>query len=142
MSTPATPAPAPAPDASPPPAGWLLYDAECAFCTRTARRVERLIARRGFVILPLQTPWVQEQLGLQSGAPLREMVVLLRDGRHFGGADGALQLARHFWWSLPLVWLAALPGIRPLLRRLYAAIAARRSCSGGACSLPPPRSLP
>jgi predicted DCC family thiol-disulfide oxidoreductase YuxK len=129
----------PAPASPLPAAGWLFYDAECRFCTATARRTERLIGPRGFAILPLQTPWVRERLGLRDGEPLREMIVLTRDGRRFGGADAALHLAGRIWWCVPLTWLAVIPGVRPLLRRLYAWIAARRSCAGGACTLHFPR---
>lgn len=117
--------------------GWLAYDQECPFCTRSARRIEALIARRGYAIIPLQTPWVRERLGLRAGDPLREMVVLTTDDRRFGGADAALQLARSIGWAWPLLAFAALPGARGLLRRIYAAIAARRSCARGGCELPP-----
>lgn len=127
---------APALPEDPPATGWLLYDGECGFCTRSARRVEGLIGRRGFAILPLQTPWVREKLGLHPAEPLREMIVLTRAGQRAGGADAALLLAGRFWWSVPLTWLACIPGVTPLLRRGYAAIAARRSCAGGACTLP------
>jgi predicted DCC family thiol-disulfide oxidoreductase YuxK len=130
---------APDPSDPAPAAGWLCYDANCGFCTRTARRVEPVIARRGFGLIPLQTPWVREHLGLAADAPLREMVVLTPDGRHFGGADGAVHLARAVWWARPLVWFAALPGGRALLRRLYAAVARRRSCAHGTCPLPASR---
>lgn len=123
-----------------PAVGWLLYDGECGFCTRSARRVEGLIRRRGFAILPLQTPWVRKKLGLNPAEPLREMIVLTRDGQRTGGADAALFLAGRFWWSLPLTWIAQIPSVKPLLRRGYAAIAARRSCAGGACALPAHRS--
>jgi alginate O-acetyltransferase complex protein AlgI len=127
---------------NPPAAGWLLYDAECRFCTASARRFARLIATRGFAILPLQTDWVREKLGLHATEPLREMIVLTRDDRRFGGADAALHLAGRFWWGRPLTWLAVLPGVKPLLRRAYAEIAARRSCAGGACALPAKRAMP
>ncbi len=127
--------PTPGSDNAQPAAGWLLYDGDCGFCTRTARQAERLIARRGFAILPLQTPWVRERLGLNQDELLREMIVLRRDNRRFGGADAAVHLAGEFWWGRPLVWLAAVPGVRPLMRRIYAEIAARRSCLGGACAL-------
>lgn len=136
-AAPDTPVSAGPPAESLPETGWLLYDGACGFCTATAHRVQKLIARRGYVILPLQTPWVRERLGLRDGEPLSEMVVLLRDGRRFGGADAVVHLAGHFWWSLPLTALARLPGARRLLRRAYTAIAARRGCLGGACRRDP-----
>jgi len=119
-----------------PATGWLLYDADCPFCTRSARRVERLIGTRGYAILPLQTPWVRDRLGLSATAPWREMIVLTHDGDRAGGADAALRLAEAFWWGVPLAWLGRRPGVHALLRRGYAWIAARRSCAGGACALP------
>jgi predicted DCC family thiol-disulfide oxidoreductase YuxK len=115
--------------------GWLAYDAECPFCSRTARRVEGMIARRGYAIIPLQTPWVQERLGLRPGDPLREMVVLTNDGRRLGGVAAALHLARFIWWAWPVRAFATLPGALVLLRRIYARVAAHRSCGAGACAL-------
>jgi predicted DCC family thiol-disulfide oxidoreductase YuxK len=121
---------------------WLFFDAECAFCTRIARWVAPILARRGIGVAPLQDARVGALLGLSHEELMREMRVLLADGTRCGGADAALALAREIWWARPLVWLARVPGVIGVLRRGYRAIAARRSCAAetGECSRPPAKS--
>src|SRR5439155_20981869 len=81
------------------PSGWILYDGQCRHCVAAAQQFERWFARRGFHFLPLQTPWIQERLGLDPGAPLEEMRVLTKDGHDIGGADAVIFLAQRTWWS-------------------------------------------
>ena len=100
--------------------GWLFFDAECAFCTRIARWLAPILERRGLAVAPLQDPRVGALLGMSREELLREMRLLLSDGRQFGGADAAVALAHEIWWARPLVWLAWLPGMLDLLRRLGA----------------------
>jgi predicted DCC family thiol-disulfide oxidoreductase YuxK len=97
--------------------GWLFFDAECAFCTRIARWLAPILERRGMS---------REEL-------LREMRLLLSDGRQFGGADVAVALGRQIWWARPLAWLARIPGMMEILRAGYRRIAIRRSCAAMAC---------
>src|SRR5882724_7672019 len=78
--------------------GWLFFDAECAFCTRTARWLHPILERRGLAVAPLQDPRVEALLGLAEGDLLRELRFLLADGSQFGGADGVLAVAREIWW--------------------------------------------
>jgi len=35
--------------------GWVLYDGACGFCSRWAPLWERALAKRGFLIAPLQS---------------------------------------------------------------------------------------
>ncbi len=65
--------------------GWILYDGQCRNCVAAAKQFERLFARRGFHFLPLQTPWIQERLGLDPSAPLEEMRILTENGQDIGG---------------------------------------------------------
>ena len=113
--------------------GWILYDGDCRYCVAAAKQFEGLLARRGFVFLPLQTPWVQERLGLEPDAPLQEMRVLTVDRRDFGGADAVIFLAQQMWWSTPFAVLATLPGIHGAVDRTYRWIAAHRGCTHLAC---------
>ena len=53
--------------------GWLFFDAECAFCTRSARWVAPILARRGMAVAPLQDPRVGALLGMNRGVLLREL---------------------------------------------------------------------
>jgi predicted DCC family thiol-disulfide oxidoreductase YuxK len=113
--------------------GWLFFDSECAFCTRIARWVAPILARRGIGVAPLQDPRVGALLGLSHEELLREMRVLLADGKQYGGADAAVALAREIWWARPLVLLAKIPGVMEWMRREYRWIAARRSCAAEEC---------
>jgi predicted DCC family thiol-disulfide oxidoreductase YuxK len=116
------------------PRGWILYDADCRFCTASAKRFQRLFRRRGFYFLPLQTPWVRQRLGSVPGAPLEEMRVLRRDGEDFGGVDALIFLARQIWWARPLCTLAKLPRVHGLIDSGYRWVARHRGCTHAACS--------
>jgi predicted DCC family thiol-disulfide oxidoreductase YuxK len=113
--------------------GWLFFDAECGFCTRIARWAAPILQRRGLGVAPLQDARVGALLGLSKTELMREMRVLLGDGRQFGGADAAVALAREIWWARPVVWVTAIPGMMNWLRSGYRAIAARRSCAATNC---------
>jgi hypothetical protein len=83
----------------------------------------------------LQDARVGALLGLSQAESLREMRVLLADGRQYGGADAGVALAREIWWARPLVWLAAIPGVMNWLRSGYRSVAARRSCAAQKCAV-------
>ena len=117
-------------------AGCLFYDGECRFCCASARRVERILARRRFQLRTLQSPDAPQRLGLSDQALLGEMRLLLAEGRNLGGADAVVEIARRIWWAWPLWLLSRVPGARPALHALYRVIAANRHCIGGACKLP------
>jgi predicted DCC family thiol-disulfide oxidoreductase YuxK len=111
----------------------LFFDAECAFCTRIARWLAPILKRRGLAVAPLQDPRVGALLGMTSDELLREIRLLLSDGRQYGGAEAAVALAREIWWARPLVWFASLPGMMEFLRRGYARAAAKRNCAALRC---------
>jgi predicted DCC family thiol-disulfide oxidoreductase YuxK len=113
--------------------GWLFFDAECGFCTRFARWIAPILQRRGIGVAPLQDARVGALLGLPAVELMREMRVLLSDGRQFGGGDACVALAGEIWWARPLLWAARLPGVRNGLRVGYRAIAARRNCAAASC---------
>jgi predicted DCC family thiol-disulfide oxidoreductase YuxK len=115
--------------------GWLFFDAECGFCTRTARWLQPILTRRGLAVAPLQDPRVGALLGLTSSELLRELRFLLSDGSQYGGADAVLAVAREIWWWRPLVWLAKVPGMLGQMRRGYYWFAARRSCAATGCAV-------
>jgi predicted DCC family thiol-disulfide oxidoreductase YuxK len=114
-------------------AGWLFFDAECAFCVALARRMARILVPRGFAVAPLQDRRVADLLGLPQEELLREMRVLTAQGKRYGGADAVVFLASRVWWAWPLAALAQLPGVMPLLRAAYRSVAARRKCAALAC---------
>lgn len=113
--------------------GWLFFDAECVFCTRTARWLAPILERRGMAVAPLQDPRVGALLGISHDELMRELRLVLSDGQQFGGADAVVAIAREIWWARPLVWLSTIPRLRDLLRSGYSRIAARRSCAAHAC---------
>jgi predicted DCC family thiol-disulfide oxidoreductase YuxK len=116
--------------------GWFFFDAECKFCTRVARRIAPILERRNLGVAPLQDTRVGALLGLTPHELLREMRFLHCDGRHFGGADAAVEIAKEIWWATPLVWLSKIPGVMRILRKVYHWIAAQRSCAAEKCSVP------
>ena len=113
--------------------GWLFFDAECGFCTRTARWLLPILERRGLAVAPLQDPRVGALLGLSREELMLEMKFLLSDGTQYGGADAAVALAREIWWGRPLVWISRIPGMTEILRRGYRWVAASRSCAAVSC---------
>lgn len=115
--------------------GWLFFDAQCAFCTRIARWLAPILARRGLGVAPLQDQRVGALLGMTRKELLNELRFLLSDGTNSGGVRAVLAVAREIWWARPLVWLAALPRAMPLLDAAYKWIAARRGCVAESCEV-------
>jgi predicted DCC family thiol-disulfide oxidoreductase YuxK len=122
-------------DASYPAQGWVLFDGDCQFCRSWARRMQPVLAPRGFAFTPLQTPWVRRYFHMPEEQLLSEMRVVLRNGERYGGADAIVALAKFVWWAWPLFGAAYIPGVRRLLHTLYRYIASGRYCSSGTCSL-------
>lgn len=118
------------------PAAWVLYDADCPRCTATARRFRATLRKCGFLAAPLQSLWVPAVLNLSSAELLTQMRVLTREGQVLGGADAAIHLAQHIWWTWPLYALAQLPGMRRVFHAAYRWVAAHRTCTAAACSVP------
>src|SRR5262245_14288280 len=114
---------------------WLFYDAECGSCTRTARWLMPILRRRGIGVAPLQDPRVGALLGMTHLELLRELRFLMSDGRHVGGANAVLAVAREIWWGRPLLWVSSVPGVKEILHRAYGWIAEQRSCGARQCSV-------
>jgi predicted DCC family thiol-disulfide oxidoreductase YuxK len=114
--------------------GWLFFDAECKFCIRIARAIGPTLQKHGLGVAPLQDPRVAELLGLPPQELLREIRFLHSDGRHFGGAEAVLEVAREIWWAKPIVWFSKIPGMMPLLCSCYRWVAAQRSCAAEQCA--------
>ncbi len=135
-----------------PAAGLVCYDGECAFCVGWAQRMERTLVGHGFTLTTLQARERRRLAGRllpkietrrqDAGAPGRtpapvftEMVLELPDGRELGGADAAMEIARHVWWLWPLWLLSRIPGMMPIYRAVYRHIAANRNCASGNCTV-------
>jgi len=109
--------------------GWLFFDAECDFCTRSVRWCAPVLEKRGIVFLPLQDPRVAAVWGLGREELLRELRFLLPDGTESHGAGAVLAAAARVWWARPLVWLGSLPGMKNLLEGGYRWVVLRRNCA-------------
>lgn len=112
-------------------AGWVLYDADCDFCSRWVRRFARTLERRGFRLAPLQADWVREQLRLEDEELLADIRLLLPDGRQVAGADVYRHCMRRIWWAWPLWLLSILPIKRNLFDWAYRTFARNRHCASG-----------
>lgn len=104
-------------------------------CVTLARRFRRLLASRGFELVPLQTAWVRERFGLPDRELLTEMRLLSPRGETFGGADALLEIARQFWWAQPIRWLGRISFVHTLLTSTYRWFAARRRCGNSSCQV-------
>jgi predicted DCC family thiol-disulfide oxidoreductase YuxK len=118
----------------PRPPAVLIYDGDCAMCRASALWLMRLALAGGQLeILPCRSaPRRARYPHITDEACMMAMQLVLPDGRTLAGADAVPELLRRI---RGLGWVAtvfALPGARPLSRRVYAWIARNRmhlSCS-------------
>lgn len=107
----------------------LIYDGECGICRDAVRVLQRWDRAGALDYVPFQDAAAVARFAVALPALAAAMHLVLPDGRVFAGADAAPELAR----LLPgKGWLAPLyrvPGVRPVARRVYAWIAARRKCA-------------
>lgn len=106
--------------------GWLFFDAECEFCTRTAMWLIPAMKRRGMAVAPLQDPRVGALLGLSHEELRRTIRLVQADGTQHQGADAVFAVALELEW--PLRWMLKAPGMLPAARAAYGWIARRRRC--------------
>jgi predicted DCC family thiol-disulfide oxidoreductase YuxK len=117
----------------------LIYDGDCPMCRASAMWIMRRALSQGALeILPCRSdarkaryPDITEQICLTA------MQLVLPDGRVLAGGDAVPEILRRVrGWG----WVAsifALPGVRPIARRVYAWIARNRmkiSCGFDASS--------
>ena len=81
----------------------VLYDADCAFCARLARR---LGSREGVSLAPIRSPRGEEMLDdLPTSERDASLHVVDTEGRRRSAADALPGLARRFRGGRPLAWL-------------------------------------
>jgi predicted DCC family thiol-disulfide oxidoreductase YuxK len=106
----------------------LIYDGDCAMCRASALwLMRRALAGGRLEILPCRSAERRRRYPAVTDAVCAAaMQLVLPDGRILAGADAVPELARRVsgWGWLTAVF--AVPGIRPLARRVYAWIAANR----------------
>jgi predicted DCC family thiol-disulfide oxidoreductase YuxK len=119
------------------PLGILLYDHDCPFCRKSILRLSNALRMHGFEIAPLQSPWVIQRLNLPDEELLRDVRLLMPDGRQIIGADAYRYIMRRIGWTYPFYVLSLMPLLRKLFDASYRKIAANRYCiSGVACRFP------
>jgi predicted DCC family thiol-disulfide oxidoreductase YuxK len=106
----------------------LIYDGECGFCRDAVNLVARWDRDGRLRYVPFQDGAAVRRFGIPLPALAAAMHLVLPDGRVFAGADAAPEIARLLPGRRWLAWPFAVPGVRPVARRVYAWIAARRRC--------------
>lgn len=113
--------------------GWVLFDNACGLCRLLADRGHHILGRRGFVLEPLQSPWVGKALGVAEADLLSDVRLWLADGRQYCGADVYRVLLKNIWWASPLYILSIIPGVRLLFDRTYRFVADHRHLMVRSC---------
>jgi predicted DCC family thiol-disulfide oxidoreductase YuxK len=107
----------------------LIFDGECGMCRRAVGLLQRWDREHRLRFVPFQDEEAVRGFGLALPALAAAMHLVLPDGRVFAGADAVPELGRLLprkrWWA----WGFALPGVRPVARRVYARIARARRCA-------------
>ena len=111
----------------------LIYDGACGVCRSPVAVLRRLDVAGRVEFLDALSDWPRIHGAyptLSQEECLATMHVVTADGRIAKGFDAYRALS----WSLPLLWPVApllyVPGVPPLGRRIYAAVAARRHRTG------------
>jgi uncharacterized protein YqjF (DUF2071 family)/predicted DCC family thiol-disulfide oxidoreductase YuxK len=122
--------------------GWVLYDEGCGVCARWVPFWAPTLRRIGLDVAPLQAPWVAARLGMAPDALVRDIRLLLSDGRQLAGADVYRYVMRRIWWTRPVAALADAPALRDVFDRAYRAFADSRLGISHACGLGPTATAP
>ncbi len=116
----------------------LVYDGDCSMCRASALwLLRRALAggARSLEVLPCRSPARRRRFPqISDEACLSAMQLVLPDGRVLAGADAVPDILRRIPRWRWLAGLFALPGARPLARRVYRWIADHRM--GLSCRLP------
>jgi len=106
----------------------LIFDGECGFCRRSVEIVRSWDREHRLHYVPFQDEAAVARFGVPFPALAAAMHLILPDGRVYAGADAAPEIVKLLpgksWLALPF----AIPGVRPIARRVYAWIARRRRC--------------
>jgi predicted DCC family thiol-disulfide oxidoreductase YuxK len=114
----------------------LIYDADCPMCRASALwLMRRALSAGALEILPCRSEARRARYpAVTEAACMSAMQLVLADGRVLAGGDAVPEILRRVrGWG----WLAsvfALPGVRPIARRVYAWMARNRMKIS--CALP------
>jgi len=107
----------------------LIYDGECGICRRSMELVRRWDREHRIAYLAFQDPAVARfGIGLPALAAAMHLVFHGPVPKVFSGADAVPEILKLLPGKRPLAAVFAVPGVRPVARRIYAWIAARRRC--------------
>lgn len=112
----------------------VYYDGICPGCRRDRARYERWAGEAGDQVAWCDVTEHQATLrekGVDPQAALLSLHVEEEGGRIVEGIDAYILLMRRVPRLKPLAWLIGLPGLKPLLRRLYDAWVRRRLARQG-----------
>lgn len=125
------------------PAGTVLYDGACPRCRRSMSWA--LAADPARLVAPVDLNGVDVRTihpALRPETCMRSMHLVRADGRIAEGFDAVATIAGWLPAFWPLGLLARVPGVAPLGRRLYNALAATRPrdvpCTDETCAIPAP----
>ena len=107
----------------------LIYDGDCGICRTFVARLRTWDREQRIALVPFQAEAAVARFGIGLPALAAAMHLVLPDGAVSAGADAVPELLR----LLPGAkrWLRlvfAVPGVRPLARRVYRWVAERRRC--------------
>jgi predicted DCC family thiol-disulfide oxidoreductase YuxK len=117
------------------PLGWVLYDDACGFCRWWIPFWSATLRKRGFEIAPLQDPWVEQRLSLPPDELIRDLRLLLADGRQVIGADVYRCVMRRISWAWPLYVCSIAPVLRNVFDASYRTFADNRYRVSRTCRL-------
>ena len=106
----------------------VVYDGSCGLCRDMVGLVSRQDPGHRIALVPFQDEAQVTALGLALPSVAAALHLVLPDGRVFAGADAVEELSkllRGFRWA---ALMFALPGVRPIARRVYGWVARRRHC--------------
>lgn len=117
------------------PVGWILFDNTCGFCRKWVPFWEPVLRKHGFVPLALQDPLAREKSGATTEELMREMYLVLADGRVCIGPDAYREAMKRIWWAWPAYVLSLVPGLRRIFDSAYRAFARNRYRVSHMCGL-------
>ncbi len=107
----------------------VFYDGSCPACIKDRRWYEKLAGERGSAVEWLDITGRDNALreaGIDPDKALRELHVKDDQGIIHREMDAYILLMSRVTLLKPVAWLIGLPGIRPVLARLYHAWVSRR----------------
>jgi predicted DCC family thiol-disulfide oxidoreductase YuxK len=104
-----------------------LYDGNCRFCTRSARRLEGVVGASRLEIRSVQTPGALDAFpGISHAACMKRLHLVEPDGRVAQGAEAVARAIALLPFVGVLAFVYYVPGLRSLADALYALVARYR----------------